>query len=237
MDPQQPSQPSTPVQPQQPTPVSYVPSFQPPHKNPWILWILTILVIVFASTTGYLLIGSKSTQQPVATPTIAVSSSPTLPPAGGPTANWVRYVDQDYNFEVKYPQGWKIHKYEDYKQFSPLDLVFTPNEKDISLSNSSNPHIGFTITVSVKQYDNNALQKQGESNGGFSGSRSEPITFQGLPANKSYTTFTDTIPGQGVSYIIFNQAQNGWRLGWPNTDFKGNHDSIYDQILSTFKFL
>ena len=64
-----------------------------------------------------------------------------------------------------------------------------------------------------------------------------PLTFSGVPANRSYDTSANRIEERSYSLIIFNYQDRGWRISYPNTDYTGSHDPIYDQILSTFKFL
>jgi len=39
------------------------------------------------------------------------------------------------------------------------------------------------------------------------------------------------------AHINFNSKEHGWSVGYPTTGYEGSHDPVYDQILSTFRFV
>lgn len=67
----------------------------------------------------------------------------------------------------------------------------------------------------------------------FISSRYIPTTFKGLQANeRHHYSFVEPF----YTELIFNFRNYGWLIFYPNTDLD-KHEPIYDQILSTFKFL
>lgn len=84
----------------QQSPVSKTPSG---NKSKWILLIIVFLILAFGGGTYYL--GLKQSKQTIPTPTIVQS---TLTPAPDPTANWKTYISKSYNFSIDYPSAWKM---------------------------------------------------------------------------------------------------------------------------------
>lgn len=209
-----------------------------PHRNFLLLGALVIIAALLGSGVTYLALQSK-TQQPQPTPVAQTQPSPT--PTPDPTANWQTYANTQYGFSIKYPSSWKPYEYKPGDQYL-FDLGIIPNINDImTRSPHSNPRWGLTITIFTSTFSEESLKQSRSdkpSSGDtiyFSGYTSQPITFFGVPANKSYKIFSDVIPDYDTN-IALNNGKHGWVFGYPNTDFQGNHENIYDQILSTFKF-
>ncbi len=220
-----------------------------------ILILIGILVMV-VSVGGAYYLGRSNTPKPSPNPVITsefpkpsltpvVTSETPIPtsvpsPSPDETANWSVYKSSIFGFQLKYPPNWLVHEYPQ-DQHRVLNLAIIPNRGDTASSLQTNPNVRFTgtgeldIEINTSMYDQSVLQKRGEDNPNLVGFKYEPIIFMELQANKSYMLWTDIIPGEGSTNIQFNKNQYGWTINYPNTDFKGNHDSVYDQILSTFK--
>ena len=213
-----------------------------------ILILVGILIIAVAGGAYYLGTFKNvklQSQNPVVT-SIQVSASPvssstfvasSTPISSDETANWKIYINSQFGFSVKYPPSWILHEYSVDKTYRLVSIVITNKEKDINLSSDGNPKIGFVIEINTSLHDKKIFERSGEDKApNFVGFNYQQTTMLALPAAKAYTTYSDMIPDIGISWLYFNKDSHGWLLGWPNTDFKGHYVSVYDQILSTFKF-
>lgn len=221
-----------------------------PKKSNLSFVLLSLLALILVGSGGFILakyLYTPKTEVPVSSQAPAAPPAQTQGPFSSATntpsvpttdemVNWKKYINTKFGFSFEYPPTWIINEYKP-NQYYIFDMELINVEKNLGFSTNSDPKMGFTITINKTPYDKDALQRTGDTNGGFSGITSEVITFLGFPANKSHTTFTDTNLGIGVTYIILNKVPGGWRFGYPNINFKGEHNIIYDQILSTFKFL
>lgn len=223
-----------------------------------LILILAGIVVIMALVGGAYYLGRSNTPKlspnpvitsefPKPSPTAVVTSETPVPtPVSSlfpdETANWPVYKNSTFGFQLKYPPNWLVHE-QPKDQYRALDLSIIPNRGDTASSLQANPNVKFAgtgelnIEINTTIHDQSVLQKKGEDSPNLVGFKYEPIIFMELQANKSYMLWTDTIPGEGSTNIRFNKKQYGWTINYPNTDFKGNHDSVYDQILSTFKFI
>ncbi|MBI2020732.1 hypothetical protein HYS94_04985 [Candidatus Daviesbacteria bacterium] len=198
-----------------------------------LLIIVGILVVGLIAGGAYYLgsVGAPKPQTPV------VNQTPQ--PTADETANWKTYTNENLEFTIKYPSDWTVHEFPVDTQYKLLHLIFTSRPEDIKLSTNYNSRNGFTITVNTSLHNQDTLQREGRDKGpNFAGFNYNQTTFLDLPANRAYMTYSDMISdtGAGISWLYFNKGSYGWTLGWPNTDFEGHYDSVYDQILSTFRF-
>jgi len=99
----QPTQNTQPI-PTIPTPTAppIIPAPQP-QKSPLLPIILPLLVLIFASISGYLYLQSRSLRSQLPT-SQAITPSSTPQPSLDPTADWISYTNNS-GFTIKYPAG------------------------------------------------------------------------------------------------------------------------------------
>jgi len=186
----------------------------------------------------------------VTVPNKTTKPSPSSTTQSDETANWKTYTDKNIGFEIKYSPSWFAVNYGKYaasKLGTPdpnqkLLLLFGkgPEPKDIvPLTHSWGD---LQINVSKKPFSDQELNKTGIEQGdvvegqALNKRQYKVIHFAGIKANKKIQLTADLVEGNLGIAIIFNANEYGWLIIYPATDYNGNNDSIYDQILSTFKF-
>lgn len=173
------------------------------------LWIfLAILVAITAIGSTFYLLNRNQTK-----PTPTVQTSPT--PTPDPTANWKTYNDTKYGFSFKFPQNFSLHF---YVQEGPY-LSIGPDVDHPSKYDSQ--YITVEIATSYKADPNEQSEKIfiGNVEGLF-------IKHIGCPGGPDYCEKA-IANVNGKSYII--ELSEGQGL-------KGIPESLFLQILSTFKF-
>lgn len=158
----------------------------------------------------------------------------------GQMMNWKMYKNSNYKFQLNYPQEWDTYEHiNNSSEVKSTSIYFGPSmdKKSIDEGGTGSGANILSISIYNQQYPTSVLQKTGEDKRGYlSGSKYEQIKFAGLKAMKVFTIYSD-VPTVSNSYINFNQNNFGWNISYPNNNFKGEHNLIFDQILSTFKFL
>lgn len=201
-----------------------------PPKKSFPKWPFVILVFLLLGTTSFLIYQNLKLQKQISQLQTTASSTPLVSPqlsAEAETANWKTYTDTENNYRLSYPSTWKTdNTIQSYLQFIPPDegpnnegrIVIVVNASSGSLNQSMetvNPATGTKnsdIYVLVRQIqiggENGILTK-----GGCCG-------FFGQHAFFQYKDKTYHLTLQGP-------------IDNPQTKFQ----SVFDQILSTFKFL
>lgn len=204
-----------------PLATSVNPVFQPsssPKQSNNILIIVSVAAIALLLGIGgtYLVLNSKVQKQIQPTP---VPTKTQISPTLDETANWKTYTNTKLNFSVRYPETWVFKE-------SSAGSDFAPSENLLSVSQSE---IFSPIFIFVKSVDNFDLstqtldqyQEKAITVGGINTKRVSGITKQGGQAARRFTGVK--MKNNGKTYGIITVGDS--------------YIDIFDQILSTFKFL
>jgi len=197
--------------------------FTPPVLIILAIIIFAVAILIAINTDLVKRIKKESTPAP--SPTTQQPS-----PTSDETANWMTYRNQDLGFEFKYPKEWIVAN-EICPDYSSDDLIILGNkDNDCFAYGSLEGSYEFAISMSEQEYDLNETINGRE---GFVPT-GEFIAISGVKAAKVYPI---TQAFYGRIEIFLNHRSNGLMIVFPNIDYQGNYDSVYDQILSTFQFI
>ena len=132
--------------------------------------------------------------------------------SGSDTANWKTYRNEEYGFEVKYPERWTSYIEKQQEPHPVIYIVFYPEG-----ATHSSEH-----TVSVAIYDDISLQKEFELD-----AQATEIFIGGKNAKRH------EISAGGSSVVNIIIPLSGRFMVLSTT---GKHESLFEEFLSTFKF-
>lgn len=182
--------------------------------------IYLIIIFILLAIIGFLsfkyVFGEKLMSSfLLATPTIQAVATPTV--AVDPTANWKTYSNNKFNFSIKYPSDMYLADIE------RLNLVVIQKEP-IDLALRTHPYLGaLTIKYGAQSIPLEWLNGHNTTIGGV-------LAY--LQGNRNISSESNYY----FSEITVSRSSIIYDINFPNLDNKGNHDKIFDQILSTFKF-
>jgi hypothetical protein len=194
------------------------------------LAVLFIVILVVVGVTYW----SKDKPMP-AVQNQAPSLSQSVQPQSDPTAAWKSYRNEDYGFEIKYPQEWK----ENFKDPQHLDSIFTlispTRREDIEKRILGARDVDISIRVldipSFEKLDERFAQQIQESGFDFIANKKR-ILING------YGAYLMTIGGNGASlHIYFEKNNRLYEIIFPLVATMQELSLITRQILSTFRFL
>lgn len=220
-----------------------------------LILILTLLSLSFFLLSLKLSYQNLQLRQEISN----LESQPTLHPTSTviatPTEKWKSYTNTEIGYSLNYPNDWDTvqlpedstyNEYTNWTIFKIKNESVKPDEilrlwKDVNALNPS----GFHIIVLNAPFPDYQIQTTKticeECVSRFS---RNIISIDGEPANEVVASFPNPTQLPGIeetskpyTYIILNHNNLGWVLAYPHSDFYGNHEGIYDQILSTFRFL
>jgi len=216
METQGPMVPSEPVQtptaPPEPAPMpqANIPPTGP--KSNTILWIAVILLVLSALGAGayYLVSSGLLTPRPTSSPSPSPTESATPAPTADSTANWKTYKSTFWNIELKYPSEMKFANTMVLEQEV---LRFEDDNGYMQIENACATEIQGnqedTLSLLGSVFPRYRLSKSGE--------------FNLLSLHTNELKATD----KRCMYIIFGLKPDNGK----------NEKLLFDQILSTFKFL
>lgn len=216
---------SQPITPPIPTPApTPQPQETPPMKgepqsggnNNLFLGLLVILLALALALAGYLFYQNMQLKSQIMK--LQTVSSPSPTPTLDPTADWKTYINEKYGFNFKYPDGYKI------EERVPGFVVLT-------LLNENIPQGGISFDARLRDpYDNLSSAKDNIKTS-LAVSREDEIdgwqVYQGMGKEGE------------IKGIEFRQAIIPYKTGVleAETIATSSYLSIFDQILSTFKFI
>ena len=140
---------------------------------------------------------------------------------------WDIYRNNEYGFEISYPKEWFYQE-----QITENEGIFGVYLSPLQIIENSNQEKYFIVSIVPDVFTEQNLAMTGEA----AGYKFQPIDFLGLPANNLIVTGEEEL-GKPSTSILFNRNLKGWLISYNNDDIAGNHDPVYDEIVSTFKFI
>lgn len=145
---------------------------------------------------------------------------------------WDRYQNDFLGFQLKHPASWKTYSNEN-KNY----IVFNPDPTDLPSENINPNASRYFVDLSILVNNNeNNLDKISKTD--YQLVNKSVIKF--ADQNAIRAIFTSKDKGYSDEYpteILFNKNGKGWTIAYPSYTINGEHNQIFDQILSTFKFL
>ncbi len=211
------------------TPAATPPS-QPanPHGKNWKKLILIGLVLVILIIGGGTFVLSQQETNTPETKIIAqpTAGQPTTIP--DPTADWKTYINEKYQYSLKYPPQWEI---QNEKSLQSENIYFYTKSAQ---NPNYNAYFFITVDQNVKNFTPNKewyMEWANQIPAGISIDKIkfEGTVFHGYPALKVDSDELFFAKGNSVFRIA---------LAVPNGDeeYKEGVKSVFDQILQTFKF-
>jgi len=140
-------------------------------------------------------------------------------------ATWKVYTNDEYGFEVKYPESWQVSVSKSAGPGGSAFIQFRDPDQDRRERRQINLHISDSPTTTVEEYIDTFMAVHG-----YYLSSIEDISIGGIPAKKAVIAGGD-VAGQGpfVSFLmIYRQKLYRW---------DGTDQNILAKILSTFRFV
>lgn len=175
----------------------------------------------------------NTTPQPTSAPAL------TPLPTGSSIINWKTYINEAYGYQISYPKNWYLNS-PNQKGYDPLCLENTQNQSIIEVSKEKLQSCGFIgeqLPPEDAEFTIFVLNEEWQNFPDILGDPDEIITIDGEMASKYFFTESSNLPNVQAVRIYFNYNGKGYLIFLKQSDLKGNYDPIYDQILSTFKFI
>ncbi|MBU0466463.1 MAG: hypothetical protein KKF39_02175, partial [Nanoarchaeota archaeon] len=205
-----------------------------PNTNwKYILIVLALSVLVGGGILGY---QEYTARQETPTPTSPIEE----------TANWKVYRNEEYGFEVKYPEDWFIAdgKFEKAwaSELNSFQLIFARSKEDIEIAFHEGKltpltHGWYELNVYVEE---RSFIEEGVNILSLASKREQcqVIDFSGVRASRCLWKGVNEIGDRLGPNIGFDYKGRKWIISWPTLlEDTFEYDPVYDQILSTFQFL
>lgn len=218
-------------------------SNEKPKPNPWLIVMSVLFFLTLFALIAVLVLPSTKSQSPqVAAPTTMPPTKEATPDAS--LANWKMYENTSAGFSIKYPSEWSLVKkpYEDPEplfsnknSFTPLN---TPDEIRMSISAySPNSSVCQSADGCEAPFNKFYAMQPNEKTAGQKGeiTKISNLLVDSMPAIK----YKNQIGDSAYNLIYEIKSKNYYifiNIFTNNKDNQDNNMSLFDQILSTFKF-
>lgn len=151
--------------------------------------------------------------------------------------DWKTYIDSEYGFSIEYPPvlnetaiGSNVKN--DYLAYKTFETVTVTEENDDMGSYLKGS--GLILNLEIKHNSCFNLEEGGQYNVGYK--NYEKVNFLGFPAQKYQITWDSPRPNKQIDIDWAGRCLSvALRFGDEYSDGRG--EALFDQILSTFKFL
>lgn len=185
-----------------------------------------------------------------------LSSSPYSPPPPAPvtqptptptneTANWKTYTDIAFGYSIKYPVNWEVVVREPIEPDTKQEVVFQEKEFKLWQANLTVKIFSNNKGRTLEQWAQNYKEPNAADPANNLASLVGDTTLDGKPA-KRFSIFTFEVPNDSAIISIYKQNVYYIRFDdwgkYKDTNIAveygaEHHQKIYDQILSTLRFL
>jgi len=214
----------------------------PPNKSNWLLIFVVILFVLALVGMAYFTLQNLQLRKKVlrlesrTAPTPILTEIPTPTPITDPTANWASYINNFEDYSIKYPETWFINPASaegNGTDLSDVDLKIPqnlpkPDNTDhirVNIIAFNAPNV-ISLEEWLKVNDKGKVYSESSVNlGGTNALVREE-------SNSDFLQLGEISKAQAIYLIHQNKV---YRIMTFPPDSK--HKSVFDQILSTFKFL
>jgi hypothetical protein len=203
---------------------------KPAKKSSPLMVVAIILIILAVLSVVVYVFGSKFINpKPVSTPTpIAV-----VTPTPDSTANWKTYTDQINNYSFKYPDGWETYVITGGTNDT---LMVAPKAQVDKVKNTQGSFGGgqfLTMTINITPSKLSIPQ-----NDEFQQVTSEAAKIDGVDALRYSTNIIQDMPGFSAGDRIISVRLNLINKSYMDIGLvDSSYQDVFNQILSTFKFI
>ena len=212
-----------------PQPATPPPSPKPFFSTKIILLIMLLLILLGVGGT-YFSLNSKPKPLPAGRQANPISPTSVPTPTPDPTANWKTYTSTESAYSFKYPNDW------DTQKVGEKDLMIAPKEIVEQVRNTKGGFGGGVFLTLMIHEDYKP------SSNWFNSDETKQVTSADFivansPATKYILKFTADVPGTPLGSIITDVVTEKNGKSYAIELLDSSRKQVYDQILSTFKFL
>lgn len=211
----------TQIQTQEPVQIPIEAPITPQPKTNWILIVLSVFSVILLILVALLSLQNQKLKNQsidqrisptiqIPSPTPQIVSPISIPP--DETAGWKTYINTKYGFSFKYPSEWKVQ-------------TGIPNSGLISLemSNDNRFFVWFSPSVTISEW----LEK----------TQSGKIIRKKTVVEYTFTVIQGGSNLESLEYALDVKGNGIVRFVIEPNSNNSESEKIFDQILSTFKFL
>jgi len=212
---------------------------KPVKKNVKLVWIVSLVTFLLLCMGVFVIYINKviTNEKP-----ISPSPFPTQPTAKPTLTNnilsdWKKYTNDSYHYSIKYPNNWFFY---DEKELY-ADVVLDDPRKTVIISpykidKFSPGDISFRDALSVQGNSSNSSLEELKNIVDKKVWKVEDIQIGGMPAVK-VTEIKESIMSNPETIYSIPFYGHTIVISHDNTDYKGTHNQIFDEIISSISFV
>ncbi len=208
-----------------------------PKPKTNILFVVGGIIILSLGISLGLFFGKNLYSVPLSIPTPSSIVETTPAPTIDPTTNWKTYMDNRFNFSVKYPGDWNTVPFQGkWESGAWLILAYSPDSKTSTIKGEIVGVVeGQSTFFSVSAYDKSQVTVKSLEN--LALGKSSKKTEQTINQIKGLLIVNEERTNAIEKLFVFEKENYTFviQFFWPKG--KPENEKAFDQILSTFKFL